>query len=238
MVAIHPITLALAIGAIAVAISTVPFTVAAIGYRQRDNGLAYILLVTGVGVWNAMFAAQLLSEDPLIQAFFLGLSVVGAVQASLGFLLFATTASSTPPLLSRWEVYATVGILGGLDIIFAVTAPVHRFYWALHPDTTGTISFAAIEPSLGYWLHTLLLLALIGTGVGLFYVASRDRPTDPYLKAYVAAGTITMVAILASNAISPGGFGVGSIAAVSLTSVGWLQASRGRPLAWIRGGVA
>lgn len=231
----NPLTLVLAIAGIAVVLSTIPFTIAAISYRQRDNGLAYLLLVSGVGVWNAMFVAQLLSNEPLIQVFFLSLSVVGAVQSGLGFLLFATTASSTPTFLSRRLVYAVAGILGGLDIILAVTAPVHDFYWTIRLASPNTIGFAIIEPGIGYWLHTGLLVVLFGAGVVLFWYAWLDWRANRYLLGYVIAGAVTLLGILISNVLAPGGFGVGSILAGSLTAIGWLQASRGQPLAWIRG---
>lgn len=235
MASLSPLTTILAIAGITIVLSTIPFMIAAIGYRQRDNGLAYLLLVSGVGVWNAMFVAQLLTNEPLIQVFFLSLSVVGAVQAGLGFFLFATTASSTPTYLNRRYIYGLVGILGGLDIILAVTAPVHQVYWALEPGTTGTIGFASVAPSIGYWFHTVLLVGLFGAGVILFNDAWRDYPTDPYFRAYVIAGTVTIGGIVGSSIAAPGGLGVGSILAVSLTAIGWLQASRGDPLAWVQG---
>ena len=101
MVSISPVTAVFAaLGSLAVA-TTVPYLVAAIEYRRRDNGLAYLLLVAGVGVWNAMTVVQLLTPDPLVKVFFLGLSVVGAVQAGLGWFLFATTASSTDQSFDR-----------------------------------------------------------------------------------------------------------------------------------------
>ena len=223
----HGVTLALAIAAIAVVISTIPFVIAAIDYRQRDNGLAFLLLVSGVGVWNAMFVAQLLSPEPLIQVFFLALSVVGAVQAGLGFFLFATTASSTPNYLSRRSIYAAVSVLAGLNIVFAVTAPVHGLYWDVAPVNSVALGFAVIDPGPGYWFHTLLLVALFGAGAMLFLDAWRARPGDPYPPAYVVTGVARALAILASNLIAPGGLGVAPIVGASLTSVGWLQASRG-----------
>lgn len=237
MAVFEPITSVLAIAAIAVVISTIPFAMAAISYRDRDNGLAYLLLVSGVGIWNAMFVAQLLSMEPLIQAFFLALSVVGAVLAGLGFLLFATTARSTSDYLSHRGVYGTAGVLGGLDIVLAVTAPVHQVYWRLLPPDTTAISFAAVEPGIGYWLHTGLLVLLFGVGAALFLDARQGSIGDIYSLAYVVAGVGTAFAVIWSNAMAPGGVGVASIIAVSLTAVGWLQASRGEPLAWIRGGV-
>lgn len=231
----EPLLVALALGTLTVAILSVPFALAAIDYRQRDNGLAYILLVAGVGVWNGMVFAQLLTPEPLVQVFFLALAVVGAVLAGLGFFLFATTASSTPEYLSRRSVYAVVSVLGGLDIVFAVTAPVHQFYWSAVHVEFDAYGFAIIEPGIGYLLHTALLVLLFGAGAVLFMDAWLNEPEDLYRLSYVVAGFATLVAIVGSNLLAPGGLGVASIAAGSLTSVGWLHASRGQPMAWVRG---
>lgn len=234
MVDTQPVSLLLAIGAIVGVLSTIPFSLAAINYRQRDNGLAFLLLIAGVGVWNLMFVAQLLSPDPIIGGFFLALSVVGAVQSGLGWLLFASTASSTTNLLSRRDFYAGVSILSGIDIVLAVTAPVHTFFWQLPTASSGPQSFAAVHPELGYWLHTGLLVVLFGAGTALFAETWWSQPESTYPRAYTIAGSLTIVAIVGSNLLAPGGLGVAPIVAVSLSSVGWLQASRGQPLAWLR----
>lgn len=220
--------------AVVAVVSTVPYTLTALDYRQRDNGLAYLLLVSGVGVWNLMFLTQLLTREPLVQVFFLALSVVGAVLAGLGWFLFASTASSTSAVLDRRGVYAAISVLGGLDIVAAVTSPVNGLYWA--PSTTAAIlpRFAAIEPGVGYWLHTVFVVSLFGAGAALFAENWSDRADTSYTRAYVVAGTATMLALLASNLLVAGGVGVASIVAVGLTTNGWLQASRGRPIAWLR----
>lgn len=233
MVTVHPVTLLLTIGGLAVVITTVPFLLAAIDYRQRDNGLAYLLLVSGVAVWNAMSVAQLLSQDPLIQVFFLGLSVVGAIQAGLGWFLFASTANSTSSALTSRVVYATLSILGGLDIVLAVTAPVHTVFWQLPTASVEAFGFAAVQPAFGYWLHTALLVVLFGAGTALFAETWRDRSDVQYPRAYTIAGTATVLAIVGGNILVPGGLSVAPIVAGSLTTIGWLQASRGRPLAWL-----
>lgn len=235
MVVVDPLTAVLAFGGVLAVVSTVPYTLTAIEYRQRDNGLAYLLLVIGVGVWNMMFVAQLLSPDPVVEVFFLGLSVVGAIQSGLGWFLFATTASSTSSVLDRRGVYGAVGILGGLDIVLAVTAPVHTFYWQT-AATSGTAGFATIVPGIGYWLHTGLLVVLFGAGTGLFADTWRRRPGSRFARAYVVAGTATVVAVLGGSVLAPGGFGVAPIVAMSLTTIGWVQASRGEPLAWLHPG--
>lgn len=234
MVVAEPDTLVLAIAAIGVVLTTIPYALAAINYRQRDNGLAFLLLVAGVGVWNLMFVAQLLSPEPVIGSFFLALAVVGAVQAGLGWFLFASTASSTVDTLSRRDVYAAVSILSGIDIVVAVTAPVHEFYWQLPTATTGTRGFVAIQPEFGYWLHTALLVVLFGAGTVLFADTWYDQPEAVYPRAYTVAGVATIIAIVGSNIFALGGLSVAPIIVVSLTTIGWLQASRGQPLAWLR----
>lgn len=224
----------LSIGSLAVVLSTVPFSLAAIGYRRRDNGLAFLLLVTGLGVWNAMFVAQLLSPRPIIQIFFLALSVVGAVLTGLGWLLFASTANSTPSYLSIRTVYAVIGVLGGIDIILAITAPVHSLYWEIGSLGPGNSAFARFDPAIGYWFHTVLLVGLFSAGTVLFADSWRKEPGSRYPVAYTVCGTITVLAVLGSNILTPGGLGIASIIAGSLSTIGWLQASRGRPLAWLR----
>lgn len=234
MVEVEPVTIALAAGAIVVSLLSIPFLLTALDYRQRDNGLAYLLLVSGVTVWNAMFVAQLLSEEPMVKVFFLSLSIVGAVQAGLGWLLFASTASSTVDILDRREVYLLVSVLGGLDIGLAVTAPVHDVFWNHDTVAADTLGFATVEPAIGYWLHTLLLIGLFAAGTALFANRARGHTLTTFPLAYTVAGSATILAILASNVLAPGGLGVASIVAGGLTTVGWLQASRGNPLVWLR----
>lgn len=234
MATFHPMTLILAVLAIAVVISTVPYALVGIEYRTRDNGLAYLLLVVGLGIWNAMFFAQLLSADPQVKVFFLGLSVVGAVQSGLGWFLFATTASVTSSVLNRRDVYSIVAILGGLDIILAVTTPVHTFYWEQTTVRTGPFGFAAVEPHIGYWLHTALIALLFTAGTVLFWDRWREGTDVRFPRAYTFAGMATVVVLVESNVIVPGGLGFAPLVAASLTTIGWLQASRGEPFAWIR----
>lgn len=225
---------ALVAGALAVTISSVPFLLTGLDYRQRDNGLAYILLVTGVGTWNGLFVAQLLTDDPTVKTYFFSLSIVGTVLAGLGWLLFAATASSTPYVLDRRGVYGLAAVLAGLDVALAVTAPVHSFYW--DPESVGAdaLGFALIDPAPGYWLHMFLLILLFGAGAALFAITwSRGAPS-PYPMAYTLAGTATFVLFAAGTVLAPGGFGVAPIVAGSLTTIGWIQATRGDPLGWLR----
>lgn len=233
---VEAVTLGLAAGALLALASTVPFGVTAIEYRRRDNGLAYLLLVAGIAVWNAMVAAQLLTREPLVQVFFLALSVVGAVLTGLGWFLFAATASGTASTLDRADVYALVGILGGLDVTLAITAPVHPFYWG--PGTTTAFGFAAIAPAIGYWLHTLFIAGLFGAGTALFADAWRAGTNVAYSRTYTVLGALTVAAVVGSNVLAPGGLGVAPLAAAVLASVGWVQASRGRLLAGFRARLA
>lgn len=231
---VQPIAVILAVGAIAVVLSTIPYSLIGIEYRDRDNGLAYLLLVIGLGIWNAMFVAQLLSSDPQVKVFFLGLSVVGSVQTGLGWFLFATTASVTADVFDRRDVYAAVGILGGLDIVLAVTTPVHPLYWQLPTIDAGPVGFAAVDPAIGYWFHTALLVGLFGAGTVLFWRAGRSTLSGHYSRAYTIAGVTTVLVVIGGNGLAPGGLGLAPLAAVGLTTVGWLQASRGNPFAWLR----
>lgn len=233
MPAIEPLTIGLAIAALAVVLSTLPYSLIGIEYRDRDNGLAYLLFVIGLGIWSAMTFAQLLSTNPQVKGFFLGLAVVGAVQCGLGWFLFASTASVSADIFRRRAVYAGVGILGGLDIIFAVSTPVHPFYWNSALIDVGPSGFAAVEPAIGYWLHTALLVFLFGAGTAIFWIAWRDDSDAGFPRAYAFAGVAVVVIVGGSNVLSPGGLGVSAVAVASLSTIGWFQASRGEPLAWL-----
>lgn len=234
MVGVHPVAVLLSAAGVLVVISTLPYGAVAIEYRRRDNGLAYLLFVTGVGVWNAMVVVQLLSAEPIVKVFFLALSVVGAVLGGLGWFLFATTASATATVFDRADVYGTVAVLGGIDIALAVTAPLHSVYWNVGGAYGRSLGFAAVEPAVGYWLHTALLVGLFGAGTVLFADAWRGRIIARYSRIYTVVGAGTVVAIVGSNVFSPGGLGVAPLVAAGLTTVGWLQATRGRLLDRLR----
>lgn len=232
MAAIVLVTALLAGLAVVAVVTTVPYALTAIEYRRRDNGLAYLLFVSGVGIWNGMFVVQLLSPEPQVKVFFLALSVVGAVLGGLGWFLFATTASGTSERFNRRSVLGTVGVLGGVDIALAITAPVHDFYWT--PAVGGTLEFAAITPGVGYWLHTVLLAWLFGAGAWLFAEAWQGGVNVEFSRSYTIVGGVVVLGVVGSNVLWPGGMGVAPLAAASLTTIGWLQASRGQALARLR----
>ncbi|MDX1745487.1 MAG: histidine kinase N-terminal 7TM domain-containing protein [Halobacteriales archaeon] len=205
--------------------SLYPYITTALPYRQRDNGLAYILLVLGMALWNGMAIAQLLSPRLEVKAFFLSLAIVGALQAGLGWFLFAGTASSTPEVPYQRILYGGAAMLIGIDIVLAMTSPVHTVYWVL-PEATSP-GFAVIVPRPAYWLHTLLLVGLFAAGVILFGIAWREGVNVGYTRAYTLIGALLVVAILASNVLTPGGLSVAPQLAFSLATIGWLQANRG-----------
>lgn len=223
---LSPVAWALTVASVLAALSTYPFVATAIAYRRRDNGLSYILLVLGVGVWNGMFAAQVLSTRPLIQTFFLALAIVGGLLAGLGWFMFAGTASSTPLVPNQRLLFGGAALLVGVDVALAVTAPVHELYWV--PRTAPAAAYGIVEPRLGYWLHTQLVLLLFAAGTVLFAAAWNEGSGLPYSRAYAVAGTATSMAVVGSNALAPGGLPVAPLAAASLTTIGWLQAYRGR----------
>lgn len=225
--------LVLAAGAAVVVLSTYPYVATAISYRGSDNGLAYILLVMGVGVWNAMFAAQLLDPDPVVKGFFLSLSFVGASLAGLGWFLFAATASSTVSVPQRRLAYGSAAILTGLNIVIVATTPAHDLYWSLPPEST-TLTFVAITPQLGYWFHTTLLVVLFAAGTSLFADAWDAGVSVRYTRAYTIAGIATVLAIVTTDVLLPGGVSVTPLVAACVTTVGWVQADDGRLMARIR----
>lgn len=224
-----PLGWALAGAATLAALATAPFVATAIEFRRRDNGLAYIVCVLGVGVWNGMFAVQVLATDPLVRTFFLSLAIVGGLLGALGWFMFAATASSTPTVPNQRLAFGAAAVLVGLDIALAVTAPVHDVFWApLEPAATGAA--VVVSPRIGYWLHTQLLAVLFAAGTGLFAAGWSEDSGLPYSRYYTLAGAATAVAVVGSNLLAPGGLPVAPLAAASLTTIGWVQARRGRVL--------
>lgn len=228
------LVLALAVGASAAVVATVPLMATGIAFRQRDNGLAYIMFVSGVGVWNGMLIAQLLTPRPLIKGFFFSLSIVGSLIAGLGWFLFAGTASSTPLVPNRQLVYGTFAVLVGIDIAAGVTAPAHSLYWVLLPEVTDPAGYVVISPAIGYWLHALLLSSLFAGGSVLFALVWQDERNVRYTRAYSLIGTATVASIAGGVYLAPGGFSITPLLAAMLATVGWVQARRGRVFQFVR----
>jgi len=204
--------------------STYPYLATAITYRRRDNGLAYIVFIMGVGIWNGTFAAQV----PFVEAYFLSLSMVGALLAGLGWFLFASTAGSTPRVPRHRSVYGALGAVIGASIALAGTTPVHSTYW--HSTVSpGPVPFATVVPAVGYWVYTLLLVGLFGSGTLLFAVAWRRRVDVVYTRVYAAVGAVACVSLVASNVLLPGGATLAPLAAGCLSTTGWIQAQRKSP---------
>lgn len=204
--------------------TTYLFVATAIEYRHRDNGLAYILFVLGVGVWNGTFAAQLVATDQTVEGFFLSLSLVGALLAALGWFLFAATASSTPELPARRPVFGAAAVLVGLGIALAMTTPIHDLYWQF--DSAGGSAVGPADFAVGYWLHTALIAGLFGAGGGLFAAAWREGVGGRYARWYALLGALAVPAVVASNVLFAGALTVGPVVALALGTVGWLQAKR------------
>lgn len=209
------------------------FVATAIDYRHRDNGLAYILFVLGVGVWNGTFGTHFLARDPVIDQFFLSLSTVGALLAGLGWFLFAATASSTPNLPARRPVFGALAVIVGFGIAVAMTTPIHGLY--LQVDAVGGSS--GVGYGVGYWLHTALIAGLFGAGALLF--ATDWHGSDPvhYPRWYASLGVLAALAVVGSTGLAPAGVSVAPLVATSLTTVGWLQAKRWSGLEALRNGL-
>lgn len=231
---VSPLVWVLAVVASAAVVATVPYMLTAIEFRQRDNGLAYIMFVLGIGIWNGMFVAQLLTPRPVIKGFFFSLAIVGSLIAGLGWYLFACTASSTPNIPNQRIVYGSIAVLVGLDITIAVTAPAHTVYWILQPDLTDPGGFAVVTPRIGYWMHTVLTAGLFAWGATLFAQVWQSNTNVRYTRAYVVIGLLMTISIFVSNVVAPGGLSASPIMAWALASIGWIQARRGRVFRFLR----
>lgn len=213
-----------AIGALVGFLSVYPYVATAITYRHRDNGLAYILFVLGVGVWNGLFLAQYLSADPRVTLYFYSLSLVGALLAGLGWFLFAATASSTPSIPARRPVFALAATLVGVCIALTMTSPVHAAYWVADAGTPTL--FAAFAPRVGFWVAVAVLVGLFSAGTALFAVAWHRSNRVRYTYAYTVAGGATVLAVVGSATLLDGGLSVAPLVAVCPATIGWLQAKR------------
>ncbi|WP_255682059.1 histidine kinase N-terminal 7TM domain-containing protein [Natrinema sp. SYSU A 869] len=229
----------LATGAVLVVLTTYPYLATGIAYRDRDNGLSYIVFLMGVAVWNGLFAAQVMDPRPIVKGFFFSIATLGAVLAGVGWLLFASTASSTPSIPYQETVYRVVALLAGLEIALAITNPAHALYWEIASSSSDSLAFTVIEPNVGYWIHTAFLVALFGAGTILFGLAWRRETDIQYTRSYAIAGGATTVAIIGSNIFFAGTASVAPLVAGSLTTIGWVQAQQKRylqlprPYRWI-----
>lgn len=205
-------------------LSTYPYLVTAFQYRQRDNGLAYILFVMGVGVWSGFFIGQAIDPDGLIKGFFFALATVGATLAAVGWFLFASTASSTPVLPRIRLIYGGIGFLAGLNITFIVTTFTHSLYWSIPTSGPVPSRFAEIDPNIGYIIHTVFIAGLFLAGAAMFFSAWRSKVDTEYTLLYVAAASILSIAVVISNLAFVGGASLAPIVAGCITTVGWLQA--------------
>jgi len=224
----------LSLGAIGAVLSTIPFGITALEYRHRDNGLSYILLVSGTAVWNGMFAAQLLGPDLRVKEFFFSLALVGSLLTGLGWFLFASTASRTSFVLDNRLVYGVIAVISGIDITFVVTSPVHSVYWHLPEAMSRSDGFAVITPQIGYWLHIGFLASLFVAGTLLFAGAWESQQGLPYTPAYTVAGFGIVIVLVGSAILVPGGLSLAPPLVVSLTAIGWLQAKQTRVLESVR----
>lgn len=221
------VAVVLGAGAVLAALTLYPYLATTLSYRGRDNGLAFIVMLMGVSVWNGFLAAQLLTGDPRVASYFLSLSMVGALLAAVGWFLFASTASSTPDLATPRLLYGLVATVAGVDIVLLVTNPVHQWYWVAPGGSLAGASFAVVTPTPGYWLHTLVVVTLFGSGLLLFYAAWEAGTGSTYTVGYTVGALVTAGAVAGSNIVAPGGWTVAPIVAVGLTSTGWVQAQRG-----------
>ncbi|MFP4628908.1 MAG: histidine kinase N-terminal 7TM domain-containing protein [Halobacteriales archaeon] len=229
-----PASIALGVLAVLVLLSTYPYGATAIEYRHRDNGLAYLFMLLNVGVWCALFAAQLLAETTLVAGFFYSLSMVGALLASLGWFLFAATASSTPTLPRHRSIFGIVAVLVGADIALVVTSPIHELMWTISEPAGAHSGFAVVNPHLGYWFHIQLLVLLVAGGAILFAIAWERGVNQRYSSAYVITAGALIGGLVLSAVLVPGGFSVAPVLAGGLTTIAWVQANRGRVLLRLR----
>jgi hypothetical protein len=119
-----------------------------------------------------------------------------------------------------------VALFVGADISLLVTNPVHGWFWQ-PPPAAGPATFAAVDPTVGYWVHSLLVVTLFLAGMLLFGAAWEGGHRPRYAAGYTIGALVTAVAVIGGNVAAPGGWTVAPLVAVWLTSVGWVQAQRG-----------
>lgn len=213
-----------ALGALAALVAIGPGLRTAIAHRESDNGLSFGVLAIGVAIWGGTAAFRPFSPEPMTQAYFYLLSLVGASVAALGWFLFASTAHSTPATLGHPAVYAGVALVVGADVGLVVTTPVHGLYWGGMAETATAFGTNPVVPTPAYWAHTLLVAGLFAAGVWLFARAQGSRRDRRYARAYATCAAVVAVGVVASNVAVPGSGSVTPVVASGLLVVGVVQA--------------
>lgn len=217
-------SVAAAFGAFAALVAVGPGLRTAIAHRESDNGLSFGVLAIGVAIWSGTAAFRPFAPEPMTQAYFFLLSLVGASVAGLGWFLFASTAHSTPSTLSRPPVYAAVALVVGVDVGLVVTTPVHGLYWGGLAETTTVFGTTAVVATAGYWAHTLLVAGLFTAGVWLFARSRGPRRDRRCALAYAGNAAAVTLAVVASNVAAPGSGAAAPVLASGLLVVGVVQA--------------
>lgn len=214
------------VGVLAAVAAGGPGILTAISHRESDNGLSFGILAVGITMWNVTAVSQLLAQETIVQAYFFLLSLVGASVAALGWFLFASTASSTPEILSQRAVYSFVALAVGLNVGLVVTIPMHNLYWSGLLDSPSLFGTAFIVAGTSYWLHTFLVAGLFLTGGWLFAKSNGSQQDRSHGLAYAVCGITVTVTILMSNSMTPGTGILAPILASGLVCIGVVQSYR------------
>lgn len=214
------------LGAVAAIAAGGPGIWMAITHRESDNGISFGVLALGVVIWNVACVFQLLTQEAIVQTYFLILSLVGASVTGLGWFLFASTARSTSDVLSLRSIYVFIALAVGLNIGLVVTTPLHELYWSGLSDTTTAFGTTTIVPTTSYWLQTFLVAGLFLAGVWLFAKSNGSRQDRSHGLAYALCGICVTVIVLMSNLMTPGTGILAPVLASGLVSIGIVQAHR------------
>ncbi|VTT85989.1 hypothetical protein DM2_2027 [Halorubrum sp. DM2] len=213
-----------ALGAVASLVAVGPGLRTAIAHRESDNGLSFGVLAIGVAIWGGTAAFRPFSPEPMTQAYFYLLSLVGASVAGLGWFLFASTAHSTPATLSHPAVYAGVALVVGANVGLVVTTPIHGVYWDGIAETATAFGTNAVVPTTAYWAHTLLVAGLFAAGVWLFARSRGSRRDRRFARAYAGCAAAVALGVVGSNVAVPGSGAATPVVASGLLVVGVVQA--------------
>lgn len=215
-----------ALGTIAVVVAAGPGLWTAITHRDSDNGLSFGLLTVGVAVWNGTTILQVLAQEVAVQTYFLGLSLVGTAMTGLGWVLFASTAHSTPRHLERRSVYVLAALAVGLHSGIAVTAPIHELYWSGIADAIAAYGVTTVIATTGYWVQLAAMIGLFGVGSWLFALPPQRSTERRYSMAYTGCGIAVALTLLVSSAMAPGAGVLAPLVATGLVVIGVVQAAR------------